>query len=99
MNWRPQMDRALALAALGAGTTSPNPMVGALVLDQDGQLVGEGYHCRAGEPHAEVMALAQAAGRARGGTLVVTLEPRRQDRIATGAVSYTHLTLPTIYSV
>ena len=75
MNWRPQMERALALAALGAGTTSPNPMVGALVLDQDGQLVGEGYHCRAGEPHAEVMALAQAAGRARGGTLVVTLEP------------------------
>jgi len=75
MNWRPQMDRALALAALGAGTTSPNPMVGALVLDRDGQLVGEGYHCRAGEPHAEVMALAQASGRARGGTLVVTLEP------------------------
>ena len=75
MNWRPQMDRALALAALGAGTTSPNPMVGALVLDQDGQLVGEGYHCRAGEPHAEVMALAQASGRARGGSLVVTLEP------------------------
>ncbi len=69
------MERALALAALGAGATSPNPLVGALVLDQDGQLVGEGYHCRAGEPHAEVMALAQAAGRARGGTLVVTLEP------------------------
>jgi diaminohydroxyphosphoribosylaminopyrimidine deaminase/5-amino-6-(5-phosphoribosylamino)uracil reductase len=75
MNWRPLMDRALALAALGAGTTSPNPMVGALVLDQDGQLVGEGYHYRAGEPHAELMALAQASGRARGGTLVVTLEP------------------------
>jgi diaminohydroxyphosphoribosylaminopyrimidine deaminase / 5-amino-6-(5-phosphoribosylamino)uracil reductase len=75
MNWRPPMERALALAALGAGTTSPNPMVGALVLDRDGQLVGEGYHCRAGEPHAEVMALAQAGGRARGGTLVVTLEP------------------------
>jgi len=75
MNWRPPMERALALAALGAGTTSPNPMVGALVLDRDGQLVGEGYHCRAGEPHAEVMALAQAGGQARGGTLVVTLEP------------------------
>jgi diaminohydroxyphosphoribosylaminopyrimidine deaminase/5-amino-6-(5-phosphoribosylamino)uracil reductase len=69
------MERALALAALGAGRTSPNPMVGALVLDSAGRLVGEGYHERAGLPHAEVGALAQAGERATGGTLVVTLEP------------------------
>ena len=69
------MQRALQLAALGAGRTSPNPLVGAVVLDAAGTLVGEGYHARAGEPHAEVGALAQAGARARGGTLVVTLEP------------------------
>ncbi|MFZ9229236.1 MAG: bifunctional diaminohydroxyphosphoribosylaminopyrimidine deaminase/5-amino-6-(5-phosphoribosylamino)uracil reductase RibD [Prochlorococcaceae cyanobacterium] len=69
------MQRALELAALGAGRTSPNPLVGALVLDAHGQLVGEGYHVRAGTPHAEVHALHQAGERARGGTLVVTLEP------------------------
>ena len=69
------MDRALQLAALGLGRTSPNPMVGAVVLAADGQLVGEGYHARAGAAHAEVGALAQAGERARSGTLVVTLEP------------------------
>jgi len=69
------MQRALQLAALGAGRTSPNPLVGAVILDAGGKLVGEGYHARAGEPHAEVGALAQAGARARGGTLVVTLEP------------------------
>jgi diaminohydroxyphosphoribosylaminopyrimidine deaminase/5-amino-6-(5-phosphoribosylamino)uracil reductase len=73
--WRPWMRRALALAALGTGRTSPNPLVGAVVLDHAGTLVGEGYHARAGTPHAEVHALAQAGERARGGTLVVTLEP------------------------
>jgi diaminohydroxyphosphoribosylaminopyrimidine deaminase/5-amino-6-(5-phosphoribosylamino)uracil reductase len=69
------MRRALQLAALGEGHTSPNPLVGAVLLDRQGALVGEGFHARAGEPHAEVMALAQAGERARGGTLVVTLEP------------------------
>jgi diaminohydroxyphosphoribosylaminopyrimidine deaminase/5-amino-6-(5-phosphoribosylamino)uracil reductase len=69
------MERALALADLANGRTSPNPLVGALVLDGQGRLVGEGYHECAGLPHAEVGALAQAGGRARGGTLVVTLEP------------------------
>ena len=69
------MRRALELAALGAGRTSPNPLVGALVLDAAGTLVGEGFHAKAGTPHAEVHALAQAGERARGGTLVVTLEP------------------------
>ncbi|MFM2080502.1 MAG: Riboflavin biosynthesis protein RibD : Diaminohydroxyphosphoribosylaminopyrimidine [Cyanobacteriota bacterium] len=69
------MERALQLAALGAGRTSPNPMVGCVILDASGGLVGEGYHVRAGEPHAEVMALRAAGDRARGGTAVVTLEP------------------------
>jgi diaminohydroxyphosphoribosylaminopyrimidine deaminase/5-amino-6-(5-phosphoribosylamino)uracil reductase len=69
------MQRALQLARLAAGRTSPNPLVGAVVLDARGALVGEGFHERAGAPHAEVMALRQAGDRARGGTLVVTLEP------------------------
>ena len=73
--WLPWMRRALALAALGEGRTSPNPLVGAVVLDAAGQLVGEGFHARAGAPHAEVGALAQAGARARGGTVVVSLEP------------------------
>ena len=73
--WRPWMQRALQLAALGAGRTSPNPLVGCVVLDAQGQLVGEGFHAVAGGPHAEVMALRQAGERARGGTAVVTLEP------------------------
>ena len=69
------MERALQLAALGRFTTSPNPMVGAVVLDADGQLVGEGFHAAAGQPHGEVLALKQAGARARGGSLYVTLEP------------------------
>ena len=69
------MRRALELAALGTGRTSPNPLVGAVVLDAAGTLVGEGFHAKAGSPHAEVHALAQAGERARGGTLLVTLEP------------------------
>jgi len=73
--WRPWMQRALQLAALGAGRTSPNPLVGCVVLDGGDQLVGEGFHARAGTPHAEVHALRQAGVRARGGTAVVTLEP------------------------
>lgn len=73
--WRPWMQRALQLAALGSGRTSPNPLVGCVVLDAAGQLVGEGFHQRAGTPHAEVHALRQAGQRARGGTAVVTLEP------------------------
>jgi diaminohydroxyphosphoribosylaminopyrimidine deaminase/5-amino-6-(5-phosphoribosylamino)uracil reductase len=73
--WRPWMQRALQLAALGQGRTSPNPLVGCVVLDANGQLVGEGFHQRAGTPHAEVHALRQARERARGGTAVVTLEP------------------------
>ncbi len=66
--------RALELARRGAGTTSPNPMVGALVV-RDGEVVAEGYHRRAGEEHAEEMALRLAGARARAADLVVTLEP------------------------
>ena len=73
--WELWMRRALALAALAEGHTSPNPLVGAVVLDCDGHLVGEGFHARCGQPHAEVGALRQAGDAARGGTLVVTLEP------------------------
>ncbi len=69
------MEHALELAARGRYGASPNPMVGAVVLDAEGRLVGEGYHARCGGPHAEVFALAQAGDRARGGTLYVTLEP------------------------
>ena len=69
------MRRALALAALAEGHTSPNPLVGALVLNREGRLAGEGFHARAGDAHAEVGALRQAGDAARGGTLVVTLEP------------------------
>jgi diaminohydroxyphosphoribosylaminopyrimidine deaminase / 5-amino-6-(5-phosphoribosylamino)uracil reductase len=68
------MARALEVAARGLGLTSPNPAVGA-VLVRDGALVGEGAHLRAGGPHAEVAALAQAGDAARGATCYVTLEP------------------------
>lgn len=69
------MRHALALAERGRGFVEPNPMVGAVVLDSAGQLAGEGWHQKFGGPHAEVFAIAQASERARGGTLVVTLEP------------------------
>ncbi|WP_050988489.1 bifunctional diaminohydroxyphosphoribosylaminopyrimidine deaminase/5-amino-6-(5-phosphoribosylamino)uracil reductase RibD [Streptomyces xiaopingdaonensis] len=69
------MRRAVALAARGLGSTSPNPVVGCVVLDRDGRTVGEGWHQRAGGPHAEVHALAEAGDDARGGTALVTLEP------------------------
>lgn len=68
------MTRALELAALGRRTTHPNPRVGC-VIAVDGSIVGEGWHQRAGEPHAEVFALAAAGSRARGATAYVTLEP------------------------
>jgi diaminohydroxyphosphoribosylaminopyrimidine deaminase/5-amino-6-(5-phosphoribosylamino)uracil reductase len=68
------MARALQLAGRGLWTTTPNPRVGC-VLVRDGEIVGEGWHERAGEPHAEVNALLAAGGRARGATAYVTLEP------------------------
>ena len=68
------MKRALFLAAKGRGTASPNPMVGAMIVNH-GKIVSEAYHRRAGEPHAEIVALHRAGPRARGGVLYVTLEP------------------------
>jgi diaminohydroxyphosphoribosylaminopyrimidine deaminase/5-amino-6-(5-phosphoribosylamino)uracil reductase len=68
------LERALELAERGRGTTQPNPVVGA-VLVRDGEVVGEGWHERKGEAHAEVNAIAAAGDRARGATLYVTLEP------------------------
>ena len=69
-----QLRRALELAERGRGTTRPNPVVGAVIVG-DGEVVGEGWHERAGGPHAEVVALAAAGERARGSTLYVTMEP------------------------
>ena len=66
--------RALELAVLGP-QADPNPRVGAVIVDRDGAVVGEGHHRGAGTPHAEVDALARAGERARGGTAYVSLEP------------------------
>jgi diaminohydroxyphosphoribosylaminopyrimidine deaminase/5-amino-6-(5-phosphoribosylamino)uracil reductase len=74
MNESAAMRRALDLAWLGWGRTAPNPLVGAVVLAA-GEIVGEGYHAEFGGSHAEPIALAEAGPRARGATLVVTLEP------------------------
>lgn len=68
------MLRCLELAAKALGRTSPNPLVGAVVV-QNGEVVGEGFHPRAGEPHAEVFALKAAGEGARGSTIYVSLEP------------------------
>ena len=69
------MRKALALAERGRGGTSPNPMVGALVVSDEGVIVGRGAHRVAGGPHAEAIALEDAGDRARGATLYCTLEP------------------------
>jgi diaminohydroxyphosphoribosylaminopyrimidine deaminase/5-amino-6-(5-phosphoribosylamino)uracil reductase len=74
MTASPNMRRALALARQAKHQASPNPMVGA-VLVRDGRVVGDGYHRRAGGPHAEIVALQQAGEQAAGATLYVTLEP------------------------
>lgn len=68
------MARALELAARGLHTTDPNPRVGCVIV-RDGEVVGEGWHARAGEAHAEINALAQAGARARGADVYLTLEP------------------------
>jgi diaminohydroxyphosphoribosylaminopyrimidine deaminase/5-amino-6-(5-phosphoribosylamino)uracil reductase len=71
---RRHMARALALAERGLYTTTPNPRVGCVIV-REGEIVGEGWHERAGGPHAEAIALAAAGGNARGATAYVTLEP------------------------
>nr|NIS40385.1 bifunctional diaminohydroxyphosphoribosylaminopyrimidine deaminase/5-amino-6-(5-phosphoribosylamino)uracil reductase RibD [Desulfuromonadales bacterium] len=68
------MHQALELARRGEGRTRPNPPVGAVVV-RDGKVVGQGFHPRAGEPHAEIFALDQAGPNAAGADLYVTLEP------------------------
>ena len=89
------MERALDLAERGRGTTSPNPMVGAVIVGRDGAVVGQGYHERAGGPHAEVRALDEAGELARGASLFCTLEPCSHfgrtgpcvERVATAGIS------------
>ncbi|ENU28420.1 bifunctional diaminohydroxyphosphoribosylaminopyrimidine deaminase/5-amino-6-(5-phosphoribosylamino)uracil reductase RibD [Acinetobacter modestus] len=68
------MQQAIELARLGQYSTKPNPNVGCVIV-KDGQLIGEGYHPKAGQPHAEVFALRQAGEHAKGATAYVTLEP------------------------
>jgi len=73
--WRRYLDEAAKLAAASDAPHGPNPRVGCVVLDRNGQVVGRGYHRGAGTAHAEVMALQEAGERASGGTAIVTLEP------------------------
>ena len=90
------MRRALALAEKGRGFVSPNPLVGA-VLVKDGRVIGEGWHQKAGGPHAEVYAVRSAAEPVRGATAYVTLEPcqmcagaiiqSRMDRVVIGCMN------------
>jgi diaminohydroxyphosphoribosylaminopyrimidine deaminase/5-amino-6-(5-phosphoribosylamino)uracil reductase len=67
--------RALGLAQQSVGLASPNPNVGAVLVDDGGRIVGEGFHTYAGVKHAEVLAIEQAGEKARGGTLYINLEP------------------------
>ncbi len=69
------MKRAIYLASLGKGRTSPNPMVGAVILDKNGNLISEGFHLKSGMPHAEAMAFNNLKKDARNGTIYVNLEP------------------------
>lgn len=74
MNNDKYMKRTLALAAKGKGRTSPNPMVGAVIV-KNSRIIAEGYHRKAGTPHAEIIALKKAGAKAKGATLYVNLEP------------------------
>jgi len=69
------MKRAILLASLGKNTTSPNPRVGAVILDKNGNLISEGFHHKTGMPHAEAMAFNNLKKDAKGGTMYVNLEP------------------------
>ena len=69
------MRRAIDLALLGKGRTSPNPLVGAVIVDKNGELIAEGFHLKAGLPHAEAMAFDNLKKNPKGGSLYVNLEP------------------------
>jgi diaminohydroxyphosphoribosylaminopyrimidine deaminase / 5-amino-6-(5-phosphoribosylamino)uracil reductase len=71
---RAMMQRCIELARRALGRTTPNPLVGSVIV-QNGEIVGEGFHPKAGEPHAEVFALRQAGEKAKGATIYVSLEP------------------------
>jgi len=76
MDYTVAMQRAISLSLQGLGRTSPNPIVGAVIINSDGEVVGEGFHDRMSSPdHAEVVALKIAGEKAVGATMVVTLEP------------------------
>jgi diaminohydroxyphosphoribosylaminopyrimidine deaminase / 5-amino-6-(5-phosphoribosylamino)uracil reductase len=76
MDYTVAMQRAIALSQKGLGKTSPNPIVGAVIVNSDGQIIAEGFHDRMSSPdHAEVVALKAAGVKAKGATMVVTLEP------------------------
>jgi diaminohydroxyphosphoribosylaminopyrimidine deaminase/5-amino-6-(5-phosphoribosylamino)uracil reductase len=75
LDYTQYMQRAIELAEKGRGRTSPNPMVGAIIVDDDGSIISEGYHKKAGEAHAEVNAIRAAGDNAKDKTMVVTLEP------------------------
>lgn len=74
-NHETHIKRCIELAKLGEGSVSPNPLVGSVVLDEQGNVIGEGYHQRYGEAHAEINALNQAGDKAKNGTIYVSLEP------------------------
>jgi diaminohydroxyphosphoribosylaminopyrimidine deaminase/5-amino-6-(5-phosphoribosylamino)uracil reductase len=76
MDYTVAMQRAIALSQKGLGKTSPNPIVGAVIVNSDGQIIAEGFHDRMSSPdHAEVVALKAAGAQAKGATMVITLEP------------------------
>ena len=76
MDYTVAMQRAIALSQKGLGKTSPNPIVGAVIVNSDGQIIAEGFHDRMSSPdHAEVVALKAAGVKAKGATMVITLEP------------------------
>lgn len=76
MDYTVAMRRAITLAEMGLGKTAPNPIVGAVIINADGLIIGEGFHNRvAASDHAEIVALKAANGKTKGATLVVTLEP------------------------
>ena len=76
MDYTVAMQRAIALAEKGLGKTAPNPIVGAVIIDATGAIVAEGFHDRnTSKDHAEVVAIKAAGEKAKGSTIVITLEP------------------------